>query len=372
VRIPLVDLRRQHAQVARAIAEGFEEVFSQTSFIQGRAVADFEDGFARFCGVEHCIGVGSGTDALEMAVRALGLGRGDEVIVPANTFIASALAVIRAGAEVVLVDCDPDTQLIDVDRALAAVSHRTRAIMPVHLFGQMARVDVLAGALGGDIYLIEDGAQSQGATRNGRGPCAWAPIAGTSFYPGKNLGAYGDAGAVLTNDDRLAKHVRELGNWGSGEKYFHPTVGFNSRLDTLQAVVLKAKLDRLELWNKQRQQAADVYNQLLAEMDMVVRPAVAPGNEHVWHLYVVRIPARDDVLARLHSVGVGAGVHYPTPIHLQGALAGLGYQAGDFPVTEQAAAEILSLPLFPGITESEQVFVVEALKEALAGTQHGT
>lgn len=366
--VPLVDLARQHEEIAAEVEKGLASVFADTAFIHGPEVAEFEAEFAEFCGVDHCIGVGSGTDALELAIRALGLGPGDQVIVPANSFIASALAVLRAGAEVVLVDCDPNTHLIDVAQVEKAMGKRVRAVMPVHLYGQVAPIVPLE-AVSGRAVILEDAAQSQGATRHGRSAGSLGRVAGTSFYPGKNIGAYGDAGAVLTDDEEIADRVRKLGNWGSSQKYFHPVAGFNSRLDTVQAVVLKAKLARLPQWNEQRGVAAKRYDQLLGPVAEVVRPVTLEGNVHVWHLYVVRVPERDRVLDLLHEAGVGAGVHYPTPMHLQGALSDLGHGTGDFPASEKASAEVLSLPLFPGITEDEQGFVVASLKDALMQVQ---
>jgi dTDP-4-amino-4,6-dideoxygalactose transaminase len=337
-----------------------------TAFIQGPQVARFEQDFAEFCDVGHCVGVSSGTDALEMAVRGLGLGAGDVVIVPANSFIASTLGVIRAGAEVRLVDCDLDTYLIDVDAVERAMGPEVKAVMPVHLFGQTAPVEQLTEVIG-DASIIEDAAQSQGASRHGRPAGSLGTVAATSFYPGKNIGAYGDAGAVLTDDEELARHVRNLGNWGSPQKYHHPVVGFNSRLDTMQAVVLSAKLARLSEWNKLRQDAADRYTDLLREEDRIVIPKVLAGNEHIWHLYVVRVPERDRVMAAMHADGIGVGVHYPIPMHLQGALAFMSHVEGDFPATEAAAREMLSLPMYPGITADQQQEVVESLRLALDG-----
>ncbi|MDQ3757840.1 MAG: DegT/DnrJ/EryC1/StrS family aminotransferase [Actinomycetota bacterium] len=364
--MPLVDLKAQHEQVRDEVQRGWEAVLSRTAFVLGDEVGEFEQAFADFSGVRHCIGVANGTDALELALRAAGIGLGDEVIVPANTFIASALAVARAGATPVLVDVDPDTHLLDLDRAADAVSPRTRAVMPVHLYGQvapMAEVQALAHAH--DLVVVEDAAQAQGARRSGRTAGGFGLVAGTSFYPGKNLGAYGDAGAVLTDDDAIAGRIRALRNYGSEVKYHHPETGFNSRLDTLQAVVLSAKLRRLAGWNEQRRQAAARYDELLADLEEVARPVTLEGNEHVWHLYVVRVPDRDRVLASLHDAGVGAGIHYPVPVHLQGAFAHLGQGPGSFPVTEQAAAEILSLPMYAEITPEQQQQVVDALRKAV-------
>jgi dTDP-4-amino-4,6-dideoxygalactose transaminase len=364
MKVPLVDLAWQHAEIAEEVMTGIEAVMGATAFIQGPLVGEFEEAFAAFCEVRNCIGVASGTDALEMAVRALGIGPGDEVIVPANSFIASALGVIRAGADVKLVDCDPETYLIDANAVDGAIGPKTKALMPVHLFGQTAPIDQLAGVVG-DLPVIEDAAQSQGALRHGRPAGSLGRISATSFYPGKNIGAYGDAGAVLTDDDDLARQVRNLGNWGSPQKYHHPVIGFNSRLDTVQAVVLRAKLARLADWNKMRRAAAERYHELLGAVGRVTPPVVLSGNEHVWHLYVVRVPERDRVLAAMHQDGIGVGIHYPIPMHLQGALSFLGHGEGDFPATEAAAREMLSLPMYPGITGEQQEMVVDSLHRAL-------
>jgi dTDP-4-amino-4,6-dideoxygalactose transaminase len=361
--IPLVDLDLQHSEIADEVREGWDALLETKAFILGPRVAEFEEAFSRYSGVSHCVGVANGTDALELAFRALGVSRGDEVVLPANTFIATALAVARAGAVPVLVDCDAETHLIDTNAAQERVTARTKAFVPVHLFGQMTPVELLRG---GNLHVVEDAAQSQGARRHGRPSGSVGDIAATSFYPGKNLGAYGDAGAVLTDDDALAARVKALRNYGSDRKYDHPQTGFNSRLDALQAVVLSAKLRRLDAWNEQRREAASRYHELLADIEAVRTPVTLEGNEHVWHLYVVRVPARDDVVERLNAEGIGAGVHYPRPIHLQGAFAGLGQRVGDFPQAELAAREILSLPLFPGITADQQHQVVEALRQALA------
>jgi dTDP-4-amino-4,6-dideoxygalactose transaminase len=363
--IPLVDLKAQHMEIADEVTRGMARVIEDTAFILGPQVREFEEAFARFCGVPHCVGVANGTDAIELSVRALGLGAGDEVIVPANTFIASALGVVRAGARPVIVDCD-EYQLIDPAKIEASIGNRTRAVLPVHLFGQMADMETIqeiAEARG--LAVIEDGAQSQGAKRNGRPSGAFGVAAATSFYPGKNIGAYGDAGAVVTRSEEIAARLRKLRNWGSEKKYHHPEIGFNSRLDTLQAVVLSAKLKRLDAWNEARRQAAARYDRLLAGIDQIEIPKTLPGNEHVWHLYVVRVPNRDEVLAKLNAAGIGAGIHYPVPLHLHGALSDLGYRQGDFPEAERAADEILSLPMYPQITEEQQGRVAEALRQAV-------
>jgi dTDP-4-amino-4,6-dideoxygalactose transaminase len=363
--IPLVDLAVQHAQVADEVQAGWARVVAAGSFVGGPDVAAFEAEFAAFSGVGHVVGVANGTDALELALRARGVGPGDEVIVPANTFVATAEAVSRAGARPVLVDCEPDHLLIDPGQVAARVGPRTRAVMAVHLYGQMAPVEAVEAAVPDRVDVIEDAAQSQGATRHGRPSGSVGVVAGTSFYPGKNLGAYGDAGAVLTDDAATADAVRALRAHGGVRKYRHDVVGMNSRLDTLQAVVLRAKLARLGTWNAERREAAARYDALLGEHDRIGLPAVMPGNVAVWHLYVVRVAERDRVLARLDEAGIGAGIHYPQPLHLLGAYAGLGYRPGSFPVAEAAAREILTLPLFPGITESQQERVAETLRAAV-------
>ena len=365
--IPLVDLAWQTAEIADDVREGFDAVIASNAFILGPQVGDFESEFAAFVGVSHCIGVGSGTDALELGLRAMGIGEGDEVIVPANTFIASALAVVRAGARPVLVDVDSTHSLIDPEAVSASVTDRTRAIMPVHLYGQMAPMDALE-ALAGErsLQIIEDAAQSQGARQGGRSAGSIGAVSATSFYPGKNIGPFGDAGAVLTDDGAIAEAAGRLRNWGSDVKYHHPEIGFNTRLDTLQAVVLAAKLGRLAGWNQLRRDAAARYEALLSGCEGVVLPQVAPGNEHVWHLYTVRVAERDRVLAAMNAAGIGAGIHYPVPIHLQGAFSSMGLGTGSFPEAERSANEVLSLPLFPGITEEQQTRVAEALRRALA------
>ncbi len=365
--IPLVDLRAQHASVADEVAEGWQEVLAQTAFIGGPQVATFEREYAEFIRVPHCVAMGNGTDAIEIALRALGIGYGGECILPANTFIATAEAVSRAGATPVLVDCaDDDTYLIDTDAVEAAVTPRTVAIIPVHLYGQAAPVErllPLAKRIGA--WVVEDAAQSHGARRRGKSAGALGDAAATSFYPGKNLGAYGDAGAALTASAEVAARMRMIRDHGSPAKYQHVVPGVNSRLDTLQAVVLSAKLRRLDGWNAARRAAAARYDKLLSGCDTIIRPRTLDGNEHVWHLYTVRVPDRDRVLEDLHAAGIGAGVHYPVPIHLTAAYAGLGYTAGTFPVAERIAQELLSLPLFPEITAAQQERVVCVLKSVL-------
>lgn len=364
--VPFVDLASQHAEVAAEVEAGIAAVFSATAFVDGPPVADFEQQYAEFAGVDHCVGVGNGTDALELALRAAGVGPGGEVVIPANTFVATAEAVSRIGAVPVPVDVDDDRLLIDPAAAEAAVSDRTQAVVAVHLFGQlapMARLAEICDAAG--VLLVEDAAQSQGARQAGRGSGGLAAVGATSFYPGKNLGAAGDAGAVTTDDATIAAEVRRLRNHGSSTRYVHDVIGMNSRLDTIQAVYLRAKLDRLEKWNELRVRAAARYDSLLADVPGVRRPLPGAEGEHVWHLYVVRVAERDRVLAELGRAGVGAGIHYPFPVHLTGAYRHLGLGPGTAPVAETAAGEILSLPMHPHLTEAMQDRVVEVLASAV-------
>ncbi|MFJ9522633.1 DegT/DnrJ/EryC1/StrS family aminotransferase [Kitasatospora sp. NPDC101801] len=361
--IPLVDLQAAHAEVAEEVRAGFDRVLTSGAYIKGPDVTAFEAEYAAFSGVAHAVGTANGTDAIEMALRALELPPGARVVLPANTFVATAEAVVRAGLYPVLVDVDPDALLIDPARAAEAAAD---AYLPVHLNGQLAPMEqILELAEGRPV--IEDGAQSQGATRHGRPSGSWGLLGATSFYPGKNLGAYGDAGAVVTDSAELASLVREIGDHGSSQKYVHERFGFNSRLDTLQAVVLRAKLRHLPGWNVARRAAAVRYHHLLAGLPGLTLPVTLPGNEHVWHLYAVRVPrGRDEVLGALHAAGIGAGIHYPVPVHLQPAFQYLGHPEGSFPVTERAAREILTLPLHPHLTEDQQTFIAETLAKALA------
>jgi dTDP-4-amino-4,6-dideoxygalactose transaminase len=365
--VPLVDLSIQHQQISAEVEAGWQRVLDRTDFVLGSDVDEFEREFAKFIGVKHCVGVANGTDALELVLRALNVGPGDEVVLPANTFIASALAVRRAGATPVFVDSIPGLHLIDLAHVADRIGPRTRAVMPVHLFGQMAPLEQLERLTRDTgIHIVEDAAQAQGAARHGQPAGSVGAGAGTSFYPGKNLGAYGDAGAALTRRADVAGRIRALRSYGSDVKYHHPEAGFNSRLDTLQAVVLRAKLKRLAAWNEGRRAAARVYDEMLDDVPRLRKPVTLAGNEHVWHLYVVEVSQRNDVLAHLQANRIGAGVHYPVPIHLQGAFSDLGHHSGDFPIAEASAASMLSLPIFPEITSAQQEYVVEQLRSALA------
>lgn len=361
MKLPLVDLKAQHATIAAEVGAAMEAVLRDACFILGPPVERFEAAFAAFCGARHCVGVASGTDALHLAFRALGIGAGDEVIVPAFTFVASALGVSLAGASPVLVDVRRDDALIDPDRIEAAITPRTRAILPVHLYGRcadMRRINALADAHG--LIVVEDAAQAHGARCDGRPAGSLGLAAAFSFYPGKNLGAYGDAGAITTDDDALADRLRLLRNWGSRRKYHHEEPGLNSRLDTLQAAVLGVKLGYLPSWNAARRRLAALYDALLSGRDDLRRPLDRDGSDPAHHLYVLRSPARDALLARLHAGGVGAGVHYPFPIHGLGAYRHLA-PPGSLPESEAWASECLSLPLYPELTESQVSYVVSQL-----------
>ncbi|MDV8149801.1 DegT/DnrJ/EryC1/StrS family aminotransferase [Arthrobacter sp. B10-11] len=366
LRIPLVDLVAQQAEIHEELAPQLEDIMQRAAFIGGKEVELFEQQYADFLGARHCIGVGNGTDALELALLGAGVQPGQEVIVPANTFIASVEAVVRAGAVPVLADVDEEHLLLDPESVRRCVTGRTAAILPVHLFGQVAPVERLAAiAEQCGAVIIEDAAQAQGASRFGRSAGTLGRIAATSFYPGKNLGAAGDAGAVITDDDGAARLVRLLGAHGSERKYEHEVMGCNSRLDTVQAAVLLTKLKRLREWNDQRSRAAARYQSLLAEVGGVRLPRSAPGNSDVWHLFVVRLEDRDAVAAHMQQWGVSTGVHYPVPVHRTEAWRKLGLESGSFPVAEAASRQILSLPIYPHITVRQQEHVVASLRSAL-------
>lgn len=362
--IPLVDLAWQHGVVGEAVLATWADMCSRGAFIGGDSVARFESAFATYCDASHTVGVANGTDAIELALAACHIGPGDEVIVPANTFFATAEAVVAVGATPVFVDCDPRTYLIDTAACLDAIGPATKAIIPVHLYGQMAPVDLIADAVGDEVTIIEDAAQCQGARRHGRPLGSYGRAASTSFYPGKNLGAYGDAGAVVTSDDEIERAVRLRSQHGALERHHHEVSGRNSRLDALQAVVLSEKLERLDEWNRMRRDAAARYDQLLADIEQVGLPSTAAGNEHVWHLYVVEVDRRDDVLAELNGSGVGASIHYPIPVHHQPAFAD-ATSGPPCPHAEASAPRLLSLPLFPGITADQQNRVVDVLTRAV-------
>jgi len=368
--IPLVDLQAQYDTIRAEIDEAISGVVRRGDFILGRALGEFEAAFAQFVGTRHCVGVASGTDALFLSLRAVGIGPGDRVLLPANTFIATALAVTYAGATPVLCDVDPISHTLDVARARRALPAGLKAIIPVHLYGQPANMEaVMDLARVEGLVVIEDAAQAHGALHRLGGCGTFGRAAAFSFYPGKNLGAYGDGGAVCTNDNSVAERVRLLRNWGSAEKYMHPIQGFNSRLDTLQAAILLAKLRHLTEWNCRRRQIASWYRQALEPLtERLELPVEASWTgEHVYHLFVIKLRNgdRDLVLKRLHAAEIGAGIHYPVPIHLQKAYTDLGHGRGSFPITEDSAQRVLSLPLYPELSRDQVGLVVNALHQAL-------
>jgi dTDP-4-amino-4,6-dideoxygalactose transaminase len=332
-------------------------------YILGEEVAAFEEEFAAYSGVQHCIGVGNGLDALHLVLRACGIGSGDEVIVPANTYIATWLAVSYAGATPVPVEPDPITSNIDPQRVAAAITPRTRALLPVHLYGQPADMAPLAElAQRFNLRLITDAAQSHGACYRGTRAQTVGDAAGTSFYPSKNLGAFGDGGAVLTNDAALAEQVRLLRNYGARTKYENDVAGFNSRLDPLQAAFLRVKLKHLDIWNERRRHCAAFYLQALADLPAIMLPQVPPWAEPVWHLFVIRHSQRDALQQHLAQAGIGTLIHYPIPPHLSGAYAGHGWQAGDFPITEHLAQSVLSLPIGPHLTAAALEHICKTIR----------
>lgn len=359
--IPFLDLHSMHDPLAGELRAALDAVLTRSHYVLGPALEAFEDDFAAYCSTRHCVGVANGLDALHLILRAYGIGPGDEVIVPAHTFIATWLAVSHAGAAVVPVDVDAATGNLDPSRVAAALTPRTRAVMPVHLYGQPADIDGLRDAIGGrDLRIIEDAAQAHGARYRGRTVGSLGSAAGFSFYPGKNLGALGDGGAIVTDDDTLADAVRRLRNYGSAVKYHHETVGWNSRLDELQAAFLRVKMSHLEAWTAARRNAARAYLQGLAGLPGLVLPSPTEGCEPVWHLFVVRSSRRDELQAHLAARGIGTLIHYPVPPHLQGAYLPLGHRPGDFPAAEAWAREALSLPLWPGVPTGP---VIEALHD---------
>ncbi len=352
--LPLVDLKRQYETIKPDIQQAINEVLDHTDFIMGRAVDYFETAFGQFCGADFAIGVASGTAAIHLALYALGVGPGDEVITVPHTFIATVEPIVALGAKPVFVDVDPEDFTLDPRKLQAAITPRTKAIIPVHLYGQCADMSpILELAAPHHIPVIEDAAQAHGAGYHGQKAGTIGAAGCFSFYPGKNLGAYGDAGAITTNNPDLAARLRRLRNHGRAEKYAHLESGYGERLDTLQAAVLKVKLAHLAEWNMQRRQCADYYTELLGQTPDVQLPHVRPGSEHVFHLYVIRCAQRDALMAHLKARGIQTGIHYPLPLHLQPAYQNLGYRKGDFPVTECLAETILSLPLFPELTFAE-------------------
>ena len=366
--VPLLDLRAQYGPIRDRVRAALDEVLDAQSLVLGPAVEKFERRLADYCGTRHAVGVSSGTDALLVALMAVGVGPGDEVIVPSFTFFATAGCVSRLGAKPVFVDIDPATFNMDPALIEAAVSPKTKAIVPVHLFGQCAETETInAIACRNGLLTIEDAAQAIGATRHGKPACAQGFCGCLSFYPTKNLGAAGDAGAVCCDDDGLAEQLRLLRVHGSGHQYYHAKVGGNFRMAAVQAAVLDVKLDYLDDWHAARRRNAAIYDEALAG-SKVVAPKIAPGNQSIYNQYVVRIPesiGRDRVKAALAAAGVGSGVYYPLGLHLQECFADLGYKAGDLPHTERAAAEVLALPVYPELSEEQVRYAAATLLEAV-------
>ena len=365
MKIPLVDLKAQYAGIKQEIDVAVHQVLDETDFIGGKAVAEFEKSFAAYCGTRSAVGLANGTDALQLTLLALGVGHGDEVITAVNTFIATSESISAAGARPVFVDNDPHTYTIDAAKIEEKITPRTKAIIPVHLYGQPAAMTAINEiASRHKLAVIEDAAQAHGASFDGKTVGTLGRLASFSFYPGKNLGAYGDAGAIATNDEELANKVRMLANHGRTKKYEHEIEGYNSRLDTLQAAVLSVKLRHLRKWTEQRQHNAATYSRLLAGAASIVTPVVHPGATHVYHLYVVRVQQRETVQQVLKEAGIATGIHYPIPLHLQPAYKYLGIPAGSFPIAERFAGEILSLPMYPELTSDQIAFICDTLIKA--------
>ena len=368
VSVPFVDLQAQRLALAGAVEDAIANALEEGDFILGRAVAEFEAAFAAYCEARFAVGVDSGTSAIELILRALGVGAGDEVIVPANTFIASALPVSAVGARPVLVDVDAETGNVVVEQVAPAIGPRTRAVMVVHLYGQPAPISELRTLCDErGLFLVEDACQAHGARYGGRRVGSFGHAAAFSFYPAKNLGAYGDGGAAVTDDPELAERLLLLRNYGSLVKYHHLIKGYNHRLDTLQAAILLAKLPHLDAWNEARRGIAARYGELLRGLPLTL-PGTLPGSDPVHHLYVIRSGERDRLQEHLSGAGVATGIHYPVPIHLQPAYADLGYRPGAFPVTEEHARTILSLPIYAELPGA----LVERVAAAVAGFYAGT
>lgn len=364
--VPFVDLSAQYPTIAPEINEAIAKVIHDTDFILGREVGLFEEEFAAYCEAKYAVGVDSGTSALELALRAYEIGPGDEVITAANTFIASALAISHAGAKPVLVDVDPFTYTIDVAGIAKAITARTKAILPVHLYGHPAHMDPIRElAEKHGLVVIEDACQAHGARYKGKRAGSLGHAAAFSFYPGKNLGAFGDGGMVVTNDREIAKRLEMLRNYGQKEKYHHQFRGYNRRLDTLQAAILRVKLKYLEKWNAARCWNAKLYQESLEGTGVVI-PIEAAGAESVWHLFVIRTENRDVLRENLVSRGISPGIHYPIPIHLQPAYKDLGHKRGDFPITEAHAQRILSLPMYAELTPESIQHVAQSIRAVLS------
>lgn len=366
MKVPFVDLKAQYHSLKNEFDAAILDVVGNTAFVAGRYAAAFEASFAEYIGAEHCVAVANGTDALEIALAAIGIGHGDEVIVPANTFFATAEAVANVGATAVFVDCEPNFYNIDVKRIEEKITPRTKAIIPVHLYGLPAEMDgVMAIAKKHGLKVVEDCAQSHGANYKGKRTGTFGDIATFSFYPGKNLGAYGDAGAIVTNYADAATRARLIANHGQPAKYQHTVIGRNSRMDGIQAAVLSLKLQHLDDWLNARRRNADRYNELLAGTGIPL-PTEPEYSRHTYHLYVIRVKDRDAVAAKLNEAGVDTGLHYPTALPFLEVYADAGYQPSDFPVAHSQMGELLSLPMYAELTDEMIEYVCENLKKAVS------
>jgi len=367
--ISFLDMKSPYLELKDELDAAYQRVMESGWYILGEEVTAFEQEFAKKCGVNHCIGVGNGLEALHLILRGYGIGPGDEVIVPANTYIASWLAITYAGATPVPVEPDPRTYNLDPSLITPLITSRTRAIMPVHLYGQPTPIDEISRiAEKHKLRIIEDSAQTHGGTYKGRETGNLGSAAGFSFYPGKNLGAFGDAGTVVTDDAELAGKVRLLGNYGSQKKYYNDLKGYNSRLDPLQAAFLRIKLKHLDEWNARRVKIADFYFQNLTGIPDLVLPYVAPDATHVWHQFVIRHPKRNQLQDFLSKNGIGTLIHYPVPPHLSKAYGDMGYKVGDFPITESLAKTILSIPIGPHLSFEDASFIAEKIKLFCCGS----
>jgi dTDP-4-amino-4,6-dideoxygalactose transaminase len=367
--LPLVDLAPQQRTLAPELLNTFAALMERTDWIMGEELELFEREFADYCEARHAVGTDSGLSALELALRAAGIGAGDEVITVANTFVATALAISHAGARPVLVDVDEETHTMDPRLLEGAITERTKAVVPVHLYGHPAdMVGIRSIAADHGLLVIEDACQAHGARLEGKRVGSLGHVAAFSFYPAKNLGAFGDGGALVTDDDEIAAAARTLRDYGQRAKYEHVVKGFNRRLDTIQASILRVKLKHLDGWNEKRRRHAALYARLLADAP-VVTPRPSPSAEPVWHLYVVRVAARDRVRAALREQGIETGIHYPIPIHRQSAYEDLGYPVGSFPHTERCAGEVLSLPMYPELDDVAIARVAAALEEATSSLE---
>lgn len=364
MKVPFLSFNYINQQAEAAITEAFNKVFKSNWYILGNSVKQFEEEYAKFSTTKYCIGVSNGLDALFLSLKALGIKEGDEVLVPSNTYIATALAVSYTGATPVFVEPNIDTYNINPANIEAAITAKTKAIMPVHLYGQCCEMEaIMQIAEKHNLFVVEDNAQAHEAAYNGKITGSWGHANGVSFYPGKNLGALGDAGAVTTNDEALADKLFSLRNYGSQKKYYNEVIGYNMRLDELQAAILSAKLSYLSSWTKLRIEAANLYNQLLADVAEIILPKTAKGATHVYHLYVIRTTQRDQLQQYLNEHGIGTLIHYPIPPHLQEAYQHLGYKKSDFPLAEEIADTCLSLPMYPGITNEEVEQVCSVIKK---------